>query len=90
MLLGARITGWALFLLGMGVFLVNGSIKAFNAAEPAERVLAWVAMGMMLTGMILTAVSNLMGHFANRKRMAEELAMRNPFRKDVDSGPPPL
>lgn len=53
MALGLRLSGWALFLLGAGIFLSSGGFS-----DP-KNLLAWIGLFTALLGMLLTSASNL-------------------------------
>ncbi len=82
MVLWLRLSGWACFLTGGGLFLWCGGFTRPKDPTP------WVGMFLALLGMILTSLSNLAIHFARMRRLKEEIKEAE-ARKTGPPGPPP-
>ncbi len=81
MIVALRITGWGLFVVGIGVFIFAGGFSAIKEPDATSRILAYAGMFGALLGMFLTSTSRLIGHFAGIRHLKEEVAKKNAFRK---------
>ena len=64
--LAFRITGWALTLVGMAVFIFGGEFS-----EDAKNTFSMVGIFIILGGMILTSLSGLINTLQYRRRLKE-------------------
>jgi hypothetical protein len=74
-----RFFGWALFLVGLGLFFFTGSFETLQDSNAPGHALSLIGMGAALLGMILTSASRLFAHFESVKRLKEQV--RNQTRK---------
>ena len=66
MVLAFRLTGWALTLVGMGVFMFGGRF-----GDDYSNAVGWTGIFIFLAGMILTSLSGLVANLKYRKRLRE-------------------
>jgi drug/metabolite transporter (DMT)-like permease len=67
MVLGLRIAGMALFLLGAAAIFLSGGSDAIR-----EHPELWIAVGAMVLGMILSSSATLIGWILARRRPRPE------------------
>ena len=76
-----RFLGWALFLVGLGLFLFTGSFESLQVSNAPGHIPSLIGMGAALLGMILTSASRLFAHFDSVKRLKQQV--RNQTRKSL-------